>query len=148
LIARAPGPPTPVLIDQGRIAWLDDADRKQVHRIDTLRATGRRRAVYRPSLDTFGRDPYAPKPAGRWPTTVMATDDVFGDGSLVLRVPKVRGLDAHRCAKPLALLVQLVELLVPRGGVVLDPFAGSGTIGEAARITGRRAVLVDLPDAA
>jgi DNA modification methylase len=32
----------------------------------------------------------------------------------------------------------------PKGGVVLDPFAGSGTTGMVARSLGRRAILLEL----
>jgi DNA modification methylase len=32
----------------------------------------------------------------------------------------------------------------PAGGVVLDPFAGSGTVGMVAQSLSRRAVLIDL----
>ena len=38
----------------------------------------------------------------------------------------------HATVKPLALMSWLVELITPPGGVVLDPFAGSGTTLEAA----------------
>jgi DNA modification methylase len=45
--------------------------------------------------------------------------------------------------KPLALMRWLVRLVTPPGGVVLDPFAGSGTTGEAALLEGFDAVLVE-----
>ena len=37
----------------------------------------------------------------------------------------------------------LCRLVTPPGGMVLDPFAGSGTTGQAAREEGFRAVLVE-----
>ena len=37
----------------------------------------------------------------------------------------------HSTMKPLALMRHLVRLVTPPGGVVLDPFAGSGTTGMA-----------------
>ena len=37
----------------------------------------------------------------------------------------------HPCVKPVALMQYLVRLITPPGGVVLDPFAGSGTTGVA-----------------
>jgi len=37
----------------------------------------------------------------------------------------------------------LVRLVTPKGGVVLDPFAGTGTTGEAAWREGMRAVLIE-----
>jgi site-specific DNA-methyltransferase (adenine-specific) len=45
--------------------------------------------------------------------------------------------------KPLGILRRIVGASCPRGGVVLDFFAGSGTAGAAARELGRRFVLVD-----
>ncbi len=43
----------------------------------------------------------------------------------------------HIAGKPIALMEALMEL-VPKGGVVLDPFAGSASTGVAAIRTGRR----------
>lgn len=49
----------------------------------------------------------------------------------------------HPTVKPVALMAWLVALVTPPGGLVLDPFAGSGTSGQAALQTGRRAVLCE-----
>jgi site-specific DNA-methyltransferase (adenine-specific) len=38
----------------------------------------------------------------------------------------------------------LVRLVTPRGGLVLDPFLGSGSTGLAARVEGCRFVGIDL----
>jgi site-specific DNA-methyltransferase (adenine-specific) len=43
----------------------------------------------------------------------------------------------HPTVKPVALMRYLVRLITPVGGVVLDPFLGSGTTGMAARYEGR-----------
>lgn len=43
---------------------------------------------------------------------------------------------AHPTVKPLELMRWLVRLVTPPGGVVLDPFLGSGTTAEAARAEG------------
>lgn len=56
--------------------------------------------------------------------------------------PRVNGV-AHPTVKPLALMRWLVRLVTPPGGVVLDPFAGSGTTGEACVIEGFPVVLVE-----
>ena len=50
----------------------------------------------------------------------------------------------HPTMKPVALFQRLVENSCPEGGVVLDPFAGSGTALIAAEVTGRRAALLEL----
>ncbi|MEM9734257.1 MAG: site-specific DNA-methyltransferase [Pseudomonadota bacterium] len=49
----------------------------------------------------------------------------------------------HPTVKPVALIQWLVRLLTPPGGVVLDPFAGTGTTGEAAYREGFSAVLIE-----
>ena len=49
----------------------------------------------------------------------------------------------HCTVKPLALTSWLVTLITPPGGVVLDPFAGSGTTLQAARDKGFRAIGVE-----
>ncbi len=54
--------------------------------------------------------------------------------------PKKRG---HPCEKPAKLLADLIRCTVPPGGLVVDPFAGSGSLGEAAAGLGRRALLVE-----
>lgn len=49
----------------------------------------------------------------------------------------------HPTVKPIALMRWLVRLVTPPGGVVLDPFAGSGTTGVAALAEGLDAVLIE-----
>lgn len=49
----------------------------------------------------------------------------------------------HPTEKPIGVLHPLIEYACPPGGTVLDPFAGSGATAEAARLSGRRAVLVE-----
>ena len=49
----------------------------------------------------------------------------------------------HPTVKPLALMRWLVRLITPPGGVVLDPFAGSGSTGMAALEEGCRFVGVE-----
>jgi DNA modification methylase len=49
----------------------------------------------------------------------------------------------HPTVKPLDLMQWLVRLICRRGGTVLDPFAGTGTTGEAAWREGMNAVLIE-----
>lgn len=49
----------------------------------------------------------------------------------------------HPTVKPIDLIQYLVRLVTPRGGVVLDPFAGTGTCGEAAFREGMAAILIE-----
>jgi hypothetical protein len=57
--------------------------------------------------------------------------------------PRLADGTAHTTVKPVALMQWLVRLVTPPGGTVLDPFAGSGTTGEACVIEGFRAVLIE-----
>ncbi len=52
----------------------------------------------------------------------------------------------HPCPKPLRLLRWLVEGASHEGGIVLDPFAGSGTTLRAAKDCGRRAIGIELEE--
>jgi site-specific DNA-methyltransferase (adenine-specific) len=49
----------------------------------------------------------------------------------------------HPTVKPVALLKWLVQLVTPHNGLVLDPFAGSGTTGVAALAAGRDCILIE-----
>jgi DNA modification methylase len=57
--------------------------------------------------------------------------------------PEVDGT-VHATVKPLALMRWLVRLVTRPGGRVLDPFAGSGTTGEAALLEGMEVDLIEL----
>ncbi len=49
----------------------------------------------------------------------------------------------HPTVKPIDLMRWLVRLVTPPGGTVLDPFAGTGTTGEAALREGFAAILIE-----
>lgn len=49
----------------------------------------------------------------------------------------------HPTVKPIALMQYLIRHITPPGGVVLDPFAGSGTTAEAARREGFDCILME-----
>ncbi len=52
--------------------------------------------------------------------------------------------NTHPTVKPLKLMEYLCELTkTPTGGIVLDPFAGSGTTGMAAKKTKRKYILIE-----
>ena len=50
----------------------------------------------------------------------------------------------HPCQFPTALVRRLIRALCPKGGLVLDPFAGSGTTAIAALIEGRNCTGCDI----
>jgi site-specific DNA-methyltransferase (adenine-specific) len=49
----------------------------------------------------------------------------------------------HPTVKPIALMQYLIRHITPPGGTVLDPFAGSGTTGEAAKREGFDCILME-----
>jgi site-specific DNA-methyltransferase (adenine-specific) len=75
---------------------------------------------------------------------VGAADRVDG---AVWTIPSERARLGHIAAGPVALAQRCIRLGCPPGGLVLDPFSGSGTTGIAARQLGRRYVGIDLDPA-
>ncbi len=78
------------------------------------------------------------------------TASVFGDSGSAARFFYSAKADAHDrigskhpTVKPVDLMQWLCRLVTPPGGVILDPFAGSGTTGEAAWREGFSAVLIE-----
>ncbi len=63
----------------------------------------------------------------------------------VLRAARVpHGQVVHPTEKPVPLMAELLSVVVPAGGLVLDPFSGSGSTGAAARARGFRFLGVEL----
>jgi site-specific DNA-methyltransferase (adenine-specific) len=81
-------------------------------------------------------------------------------GEMVDRVEGSAGMDSpragagrtsgaknfHPTVKPTALMRYLIKLVTPEGGVVLDPFTGSGSTGKAALLDGFQFVGVELTE--
>jgi len=74
----------------------------------------------------------------------------FGDSGSAARFfycakanAKDRAGSKHPTVKPIALMRWLVRMVTPPGGVVLDPFAGTGTTGRAAVEEGFDAILIE-----
>jgi len=57
--------------------------------------------------------------------------------------PRLPDGTAHNTVKPLDLMCWLVRLVSRRDALILDPFAGSGTTGEACVVEGRGCVLIE-----
>src|SRR5699024_9017349 len=59
--------------------------------------------------------------------------------------PEVNGVK-HTTVKPVTLMRYLVRMVTPPNGIVLDPFAGSGTTIEAALLEGFQSIGIELTD--
>jgi site-specific DNA-methyltransferase (adenine-specific) len=71
------------------------------------------------------------------------TDDGTRYMQSVIEAKSLRGTALHPTEKPVGLLDPLIRYACPPGGLVLDPFAGSGSTAVAALMAGRRAVLIE-----
>ncbi|AHB31563.1 DNA methylase [Mycobacterium phage MPhalcon] len=138
--------PTNVVLDEAAAAALDEQSgtlKSGLVRAGTKRAA-RDGAVYgRLDEDATPRDTYADsggasrffpvfKYQAKAPTKERPSY-VNEDGNKV----------AHSTVKPLALMRWLVKLVTPPGGVVLDPFAGSGTTVEACLLEKFRCIAIE-----
>jgi len=81
-------------------------------------------------------------------STERGHDDAGGSASRFFYCAKAsadeRRRSKHPTIKPVALMRYLVRLVTPPGGLVLDPFGGSGTTAEAARLEHCRFLLLEL----
>ena len=90
-----------------------------------------------------------PDPDTRYPSNIIISDDeVLGDKAPYFFCAKPtaaeRGAMKHTTLKSIRLMRWLVRLVTPKGGVVLDPFAGSMTTGIAALEEGDDFVGIEL----
>jgi DNA modification methylase len=58
----------------------------------------------------------------------------------------VNGMNTHNTVKPTQLMRYLVKLVTPQGGLVLDPFMGSGSTGKACMLEGMRFIGMELSE--
>ena len=49
----------------------------------------------------------------------------------------------HPTQKPVALYERIIDMTCPKNGRILDPFAGSGTLGVASSFMGKRCVMIE-----
>lgn len=69
--------------------------------------------------------------------------DVIERDAIEQPVETIKG-NLHPAVFPVSLVEDIIRLLVPNGGNVLDPFSGSGTTALAARNTGRNYIGIEI----
>lgn len=149
VVARKPAAGPWLNIDACRIEHADAADLAA----SQARNPGRSDVV---TSDVYGGDRPQQRvnDAGRWPANVVLDETTADELGEVARYfycakastkerPRVDGV-THPTVKPLTLMRWLVRLVTPPDGLVLDPFAGSGTTLQAARAEGFRALGFEL----
>lgn len=81
------------------------------------------------------------------PYVTAGHDDIGGNASRFFYCAKASKKDRngskHPTVKPISLMRYLCRLITPPGGIVLDPFAGSGTTGQAALEEGFKSILIE-----
>lgn len=86
---------------------------------------------------------------GRWPANVIHDGTLDGQSYAPFYYcakasAKERGeSNGHPTVKPISLMRYLVRLVTPKGGVVLDPYMGSGTTGVACQAEGFEFIGID-----
>ena len=92
--------------------------------------------------------------AGRWPANLIhdgsdEPTEMLGDADRFFYCAKTSRKDrgeanTHPTVKPTDLMAYLCRLVTPPGGVVLDPFMGSGSTGKAAMREGFRFIGIEM----
>ncbi len=92
--------------------------------------------------------------AGRWPANLIhdgsdEVTDLLGEAARFFYCAKAGKKDRgesnkHPTVKPTALMRYLCKLITPPGGLILDPFTGSGSTGRGAVLEGFRFVGMEL----
>ena len=141
-----------LVIEKGAGAGMHNDRFRRVHELVTQWYRGRWDAIWKEPQ----REPEAPdaRPGKAIKSHMPVTHGAYGKPSIwlptdtrlmrsVLRTPSMRGQALHPTEKAGRILTPLIEYASPPGGLILDPFAGSGSTAVAARLLGRRAVLIE-----
>jgi site-specific DNA-methyltransferase (adenine-specific) len=79
--------------------------------------------------------------------SALGRQSYIDDGQRILRsvqrIGWLRGRSIHPTEKPTGILDPLITYACPPHGLVIDPFAGSGSTLDAARASGRRAIGIE-----
>ena len=133
--------PANVLLDQHAAAWVDEQSGTSVSR------AGNRGLLRIGQHGGLAGGETNPKPGTDY---VRGHSDSGGASRFFYTAkapkserPNVDGVQ-HPTVKPLAIMRWLIRLVTPPGGVVLDPFAGSGTTIEAALIEGFEPIGIEM----
>ena len=96
--------------------------------------------------DPNAKAKYIENTKGRWPANIIhdGLDEEWAKYFYSAKASKKeKDGSNHPTVKPVSLMRYLVKLVTPKDGLVLDPFAGTGTTGEACILEGRKYYLIE-----
>jgi site-specific DNA-methyltransferase (adenine-specific) len=96
--------------------------------------------------DPNAKAKYIENTKGRWPANIIhdGLDEEWAKYFYSAKASKKeKDGSNHPTVKPVSLMRYLVKLVTPKDGLVLDPFAGTGTTGEACILEGRNYYLIE-----
>ena len=145
VMARKPlaGTVAQTVLDHGTGGINIDECRVGTEKFDTAK-NRRKQSSHKKTVFQLGLDnkPGGEIVEGRYPANVMhdgsdLVQDIFEDKARYFYCAKASKKDRdegneHPTVKPTELMKYLCRLVTPKGGVVLDPFMGSGSTGKAA----------------
>ena len=143
-------------VDACRIA-TSEADAVAMQRVNTP-GSGRFKTTKGSAYGEYGPSREMDTTRGRWPANVTLDEDTgemldeqSGGASRFFYTAKASKKDrntngannTHPTVKPTTLMRWLIRLVTPPGGIILDPFGGSGSTGVAARAEGVRCIRIE-----
>jgi site-specific DNA-methyltransferase (adenine-specific) len=117
-------------------------DEQSGHLVSTIAGGDRGK---RPSgFADVGADKGDPRPAGPTYADNGGASRFFYTAKASRQDRNAGGADnTHPTVKPTELMRWLIRLVTPPGGIILDPFGGSGSTGLAARAENTRCILIE-----
>lgn len=140
-------------VDGCRVGWASETDKASGRPASFARAHDGFGKAFK-IADRSHRNPAAEQSDnGRWPANLIHDGSeepsaLLGDAARFFYCAKASKADrgaenVHPTVKPTELMRYLCRLVTPPGGVVLDPFMGSGSTGKAAVLEGFRFIGIE-----
>jgi len=157
--ARLPSPAQWVNIERIRVKdaythiwWMSPIERPKANNRNVLNEyspsmkqllnSGKYNPGPRPSEHNIGKDSFKRNNKGSIPSNVLTIANT-SSSSPYIKYCKKKGLTLHPARMPIQVAEFFIQFLTEPGDIVLDPFAGSNTTGEAAEKHGRRWIAIE-----